>query len=242
LFRARFVDSHFDESIFPTLGGEEKQLSKEMNWREISLSYLDSRTSQCELEVQNIICLQALTNQLPDAFTDLNRVTKSHVPAANAPCRIQVPEGQLKIANESKPTLKRGRPIGSKDKNPRKRKGACNGQNEDSLALNESIDMTNIPAENQVPENIENIENEEISTNYIMSGIRWNRNKIDVDDKFANHVALNVINDDEDLEPKSLKECRQRNDWPKWKDAIEAELNPSRKEKFLDLLSEPLMT
>ncbi|XP_070040567.1 uncharacterized mitochondrial protein AtMg00820-like [Nicotiana tomentosiformis] len=29
---------------------------------------------------------------------------------------------------------------------------------------------------------------------------------------------------DEDLEPKSVDGCRQRNDWPKWKDTIQAEL------------------
>ena len=28
LFTARFADSHFDESIFPTLGGERKKLEK----------------------------------------------------------------------------------------------------------------------------------------------------------------------------------------------------------------------
>jgi len=35
----------------------------------------------------------------------------------------------------------------------------------------------------------------------------------------------------EDHEPKSIKECRQRNDWPKWKGAIEAELNSLEKRK-----------
>nr|XP_009773040.1 PREDICTED: uncharacterized protein LOC104223319 [Nicotiana sylvestris] len=29
---------------------------------------------------------------------------------------------------------------------------------------------------------------------------------------------------DEDLEPKAVDECRQRNDWPKWKNAIQTEL------------------
>jgi len=33
---------------------------------------------------------------------------------------------------------------------------------------------------------------------------------------------MNVISDNEDQEPIIIKECRQRNDWPKWKDAIEA--------------------
>ena len=29
----------------------------------------------------------------------------------------------------------------------------------------------------------------------------------------------------QDLEPKSVEEFRHRNDWPKWKDVIQAELN-----------------
>ena len=122
LFTARFADCHFDESNFPTLGGENKQLENKVSWNELSLSHLDPRTKQCELEVQKIIHLQSLANQLPDAFTDPKKVTKSHVPAANAPIRIDVPIGQSTDANASKARLKRGRPIGSKDKNPRKRK------------------------------------------------------------------------------------------------------------------------
>ena len=47
-------------------------------------------------------------------------MTKSHILAANAPARINVPEGQLE--NESKIGLKRGRPIGSKYVTPRKRR------------------------------------------------------------------------------------------------------------------------
>ena len=87
LFTARFDDCHFDESIFPTLGGNEKQLEKEITWKTLSLSHLDPRT-------QKIIHLQNIAHQLPDAFTDLKRITKSHIPAENAPIRIHVPEGQ----------------------------------------------------------------------------------------------------------------------------------------------------
>ena len=240
LFTARLADCHFNESVFPTLGGENKQLEKEISWNESTLSYLDPRTKQCELEVQRIIHLQNLANQLPDAFTDLNRVTKSHIPAVNAPIKIDVPEGQLQVASESKARLKRGRPIGSKDKNPRKRKGAMieNGQIEDNFerSLEETLDMTNdtIPEEIQVPEN------EEISTNYVMSGITWNQNEIDVNDVFAYNVALDVMNAREDQEPKSIEECRQRDDWPKWKEAIEAELKSlTKREVFGPVVRTP---
>ena len=51
LFTARFDDCHFDESSFPTLGGEIKRLENKISWNESSLSVLDPRSSQCELEV-----------------------------------------------------------------------------------------------------------------------------------------------------------------------------------------------
>ena len=63
-----------------------------------------------------------MVNQLPYAFTNTKRVTKSHIPVANAPIRIDILVGESNIANESQTRLKRGRPVGSKDKNPRMRK------------------------------------------------------------------------------------------------------------------------
>ena len=88
------------------------------------MSYLDPCTRQYELEVQRIVHLQGLANQLLEAFTDIKKIIKSHVPVVNAPTHIDVPEGQMEnaIANESKTRLKRGRPISSKDLIPRRKK------------------------------------------------------------------------------------------------------------------------
>ena len=63
-----------------------------------------------------------MANKLPDAFTDVKTVTKSHIPVVNVPCKIKLPDEGNKsmLANESKARQKRGRPIGSKDINPRK--------------------------------------------------------------------------------------------------------------------------
>ena len=102
LFTARFADCHFDESIFPMLKGENKQLKKDINWNEISLSHLDPHTKECELEVEKIIHLQGLANQLPNVFTDPKRVTKSYVPTANALIRTNVPFGQSNIETNLK--------------------------------------------------------------------------------------------------------------------------------------------
>ena len=65
---------------------------------------------------------------MPDAFTDTKRVTTSYIPAANAPARIEISEikSKGKVTHESKIRQKRGKPIGYKDKNPRKRKGVDN--------------------------------------------------------------------------------------------------------------------
>ena len=83
------------------------------------MSHFDPYANQCELEAQMIIHLQNLANQLPNAFIDTKKVTKSHIPTANAPAQIDIPEGQLE--NDSQVRLKCGRLIGSKGITPRKR-------------------------------------------------------------------------------------------------------------------------
>ena len=42
------------------------------------------------------------------------------------------------------------------------------------------------------------------------------------------------MNESEDLEPKSIEECRNRNDWPKWKDAIQEELDSLAKHEVFE--------
>ncbi|GKE92182.1 putative copia-like polyprotein, partial [Tanacetum coccineum] len=155
-------------------------------------------------------------------------VTESHIPAANAPVKIDVPKEHSEIANESKACLKRGRPIGSKDKNHRKKMGACNQDGQ--VEVKETLEGSSIRTLDMMVQKEPWVsENEEISINYVMSRKIWNLNEIDVDDTFAYNVALEVMENDEDHEPKSVPECKNRNDWPKWKDAIEAELKSLEK-------------
>ncbi|XP_019246559.1 PREDICTED: uncharacterized protein LOC109226221 [Nicotiana attenuata] len=70
-------------------------------------------------------------------------VTKSHILAVNAPIRVDVPVGQYGNTNKSRPRLKRGRPIGSKDKNSRKRKGSNDqvDHNVEAIAQEEHKDI-----------------------------------------------------------------------------------------------------
>ena len=72
-------------------------------------------------------------------------------------------------------------------------------------------------------------DNEEISINYIISGKRWNRKEIVMDEIFAYAAALDISEEIEDHEPRSIHECKRRNDWPKWKNAIEVELKSLEK-------------
>ncbi|GJR36884.1 retrovirus-related pol polyprotein from transposon TNT 1-94 [Tanacetum coccineum] len=115
LFTTRFANCHFDKAVFSELGGVKKNQEKDVNWCEPSLLYLDPRTKQCETEVQKIMYLQEIANQLPDAFTNIKRVTESHIPAANASARVEIPNKQAgdNIAQEFQKRLKRGRPIAS---------------------------------------------------------------------------------------------------------------------------------
>lgn len=162
LFTAQFIDCHFDETTFTILGGEKIQLVKKITWNGSSLSQFDHRTSQCEQEVQRIIHLQNIINQLPDSFTDLKRITKSHIPAENAPIRIDILIGQIVCVKESNPCLKRGRPISSKDKNTRKRKGTIIQDDNivEASAQEKAKHITNqkTPKEVHVPENGDNEE------------------------------------------------------------------------------------
>ena len=53
-------------------------------------------------------------------------------------------------------------------------------------------------------------------------GEKWDRNNFNF---FAFQVALDIMQNDDDSEPQNTNECRQRNDWPKWREAMQAELH-----------------
>ena len=103
--------------------------------------------------------MQDIANQLPDVFADSKKIVKSHIPATNIPARIEVPEGKLIdiTANESKARLKRGKPVGTKDKIPRKKKTLENqvAVPEEAIPIkqaNEIVDLSKTCAQNS-PEN-----------------------------------------------------------------------------------------
>ena len=141
------------------------------------------------------------------------KVERSHIPAANTPAQIIVPEGQFGdvIANESKARLKRSRPIDFKDKVLRRRKEQVKthwefktseefGAPEETTFPEQITDTTKTLDEVQVPENVDN---HEISINYVSTEKRWNRDEINVDNIFAYAIVLEIMEESEDLEPKS---------------------------------------
>jgi len=111
-----------------------------------TLSHLDPHTAQSEIEVHRILDLQSM----PNVFTDLARVTRSHITVTNTPTKMDVPNVQLTFfleargANLGDPrtlaasqssvlTQKRGRPLGSKDSHPKKRKSKTQGPKEPTV-------------------------------------------------------------------------------------------------------------
>ncbi|KAF7137709.1 hypothetical protein RHSIM_Rhsim07G0041900 [Rhododendron simsii] len=230
VFKARFEDCHFDESVFPPLGGDKLQpeAQREIIWNASTLSHLDPRTNQCELEVQRIIHLQSIANRLPDAFTDTKRVTKSHIPAANIPARIEVPVGQTTCttADESKTRQKRGRPVGAKDKFPRKRKiqdketdapevagtleetKLTNARaSEEAKPTGQANERMNLPIfsrkfespEEKSPEEEQVPTNNEITIHYMNTREILDRNKTVVDNVFSFKVALTITRSNENI-------------------------------------------
>ena len=92
LFTARFADCYFDETVFPSLRGDKitNVEHRKLLWITPTLSHLDPRTPQPETKVRSILDLQSIAQSMLDAFTDLAKVTRSHILAANAPTRIDV--------------------------------------------------------------------------------------------------------------------------------------------------------
>ncbi|WZZ50305.1 hypothetical protein YC2023_050412 [Brassica napus] len=58
--------------------------------------------------------------------------------------------------------------------------------------------------------------------------------QIDVDDIYACKIAVDMINEKEDHERKSIEKCTQRDDWPYQKEAKDKDKNSCERVRFLD--------
>lgn len=51
-------------------------------------------------------------------------------------------------------------------------------------------------------------ENNEITIGFVSTKKSWDWNKIIIDDNFSFTIALHITNDDENVDPKTIEECR----------------------------------
>ncbi|KAL0305882.1 UNVERIFIED_CONTAM: hypothetical protein Sradi_6005500 [Sesamum radiatum] len=207
--------------------------------------FLDPRTNDSELEVQRIIHLQNVANRLPDAFIDTKKVTKSHILAENVPARLEVPEVTLTQtkASESQIRRKRGRPLGSKDANPRKRKEHIVSINHDANVSTSNVSEDKIPEvilSEDPKRNEQDLDDSyEMSINYAHNSLGWYRKEIKMNDIFAYSVAVEIM-DEDDNDPQTMEECQHRNDWKSWKKAIQDELDSlNKREVFGPIIPTP---
>ena len=248
LFTARHADCDFDETVFPSLGGDlhvnvDKE-RRELTWHVPTQSYLDPPSAHSDKEVQRILSLQNIANQLPDAFNDLANVTRSHIPAANVPARIDVPVGRRVPVEHVAPvepteqrTLpsavqsaalpkKRGRPTGSKDVQLRKKRTPTKPVLPHEIIKDHGdVLEVRVPDETPIPPPPENLE---IFIGYASLDDILKRNETVINDVFIYAVAADIMSND-DTEPRTVAECQRRTDWPKWKQAIQAELDSLEK-------------
>lgn len=92
IFKARFLDYHFDKNIFPTLSKPDTHHLLPLEWERTSPFWEDIKINQGEKEVQRILQLHKIVEELPDSFVDATMVSRSHIPIANVPARIDLPD------------------------------------------------------------------------------------------------------------------------------------------------------
>jgi hypothetical protein len=197
VFKSRFQDCQFCETIFPKLTNSPDPLpATVIKWQSDDTFWRDPRTNLANDEVRRILHLQQIMEKLPDSFTDAATVTKSHVEAANTPARIQISD---QLATDISPKKKRGRPPGSKDTRPRTKRTSIS-----TLATT-------------------HMDNEEISVQYSHTGTVWERSSTELNDLFSFLIYKAIT--EELPDPKSVKEAQQRPDWKHWEVAINSELD-----------------
>ena len=176
-----------------------------------------------------------MANNLPDAFTNIRGVSKSHIPTANALERVEIPMEGINSSQIPNPR-KRGREpddsIQAQRRRPQSRDNREQVLNESPSALacttisnctraSEQPAILNMGNQDELDE-----PNEEIAADYAKSRELYNRKTIVVDINFVSKIAEII---DEDSEPKSMAECRERSDWVQWKEAIETKLRSLNK-------------
>ncbi|KAM2676537.1 hypothetical protein EV1_003196 [Malus domestica] len=132
-----------------------------------------------------------------DAFIDLARVTRSHIPATNVPAKMDVPNGS----------------------HPRKRKPTTQAPEEPTVIVGYSFYATHekiLYYRSVLEETNHSLENRDISIYYASLDDVWCRNERIVDNALAYAVATEIMLND-DIEPCSIDECQRKTNWSNWK-------------------------
>uniref|UniRef100_A0A803KUX7 Core-2/I-branching beta-1,6-N-acetylglucosaminyltransferase family protein n=1 Tax=Chenopodium quinoa TaxID=63459 RepID=A0A803KUX7_CHEQI len=124
-------------------------------------------------------------------------------------------------------------------------KGGCHPTKYDRIHITEGQEKPNVDESKENDDNpkgdeqednptgneqdVQNIDNNEISMNYVSTKTQWNRKDVIVNETFANSIAIDIVSDENDVEPRTVEECRRRSIWPKWKEAMLAELKSLEK-------------
>ena len=80
----RSLYCHFDETVFQSLEGDKnknvQQERQELSWSVPTVSHLDPQLN-----------IQYVADSMLDAFFDIDKVTRSNIPIANMPARLDIP-------------------------------------------------------------------------------------------------------------------------------------------------------
>ena len=91
----RSLYCHLDETVFPSLGGDKnknvQQERQELSWSVPTMSHLDPQLAQCDSKVRRQLNIQNVVDSMPNTFSDIDKVTRSNILAANMPVRLEIP-------------------------------------------------------------------------------------------------------------------------------------------------------
>jgi hypothetical protein len=164
--------------------------------------------------------LQKLANELPDAFTNYKGVTKSFIPAWNAPERMVVPNKTTQLPLNSK----RGRSTAYQiDSNASKKRQVvkanqlsvdrhrvdCNDTQPSSVVHIAETGTSEDPRHISSGNPDESMRVDEIAINYVKTGETFDRNSTIVDSYFAKKIVECL---QRDPDPKTMAERMQCSD------------------------------
>ena len=235
-----FNDTIFDETVFPTLGGVERNESNgsgiELNWR---TNEPDNYSHDGEDAVKRFLELQHVAANAPDMFAHQQRVTKSLArPISNTPARIDI---DAKPAVDVAPPRKRGRPIGSTDSETRVRRKTKQSPTATTPATilprersiqDETPQTTQLKPISQASMLLEDVNSEEdiaeiICQTDVLDGSTLPFTNISIDSTNVHVMSFHVEKSLalEDPDPTSIQDAKKSPNWPNWLEAIKSELN-----------------